>query len=427
MNAMTHRSVLAPEITGLDIRTDKFKTQRISLTFLLPLNRKDAATASLLSRLLARSTGSYPTPVALQRKLLSLYGARFSSQVLKLGDYQLLNVSISTIADRFALEQEPLAKEAAAFLCDAVFRPNLAGNAFPAQDTEICRRLLIESLESAINDKRKYAISQMYSLMCKNEPFGIEIGGDIETANRISGQDAAAFWQQMLQTAPVVVTVVGSEDPAPVYEEVCGRFAALHRTPKAIQPVFSYQPPVALQTKTETMPLAQGKLVMGFRSNISSMEQNNLALRMMCDIFGGAPYSKLFTVVREKMSLCYYCAARLQSQKGFLCVDSGVDNHNIEAAKAGILEQLSAMQKGQWDDSVMEASKMSMADSVRSVTDSQEAIEAWYLARLFDQTLYSPEEFIRQLEHITGDDIAKAARTVVPDTVYVLKGQEEAE
>jgi predicted Zn-dependent peptidase len=151
-----------------------------------------------------------------------------------------------------------------------------------------------------------------------------------------------------------------------------------------------------------------------------------MALRMMCDIFGGAPYSKLFTVVREKMSLCYYCAARLQSQKGFICVDSGVDESNIEATKQGIIDQLTAMQQGDFDDSVIEAAKMSLADGARSVTDSQEAMESWYLARLFDKELLSPDEFIQNLQTINKEQISAAAATVKLDTVYILKGKEEA-
>lgn len=112
MDITTNRSALAPEITGLHMQTSKFKTKRISLTFLLPLNLHGTATASLLARLLTRSTKKYNTPVALHRKLLSLYGARFSAQVIKLADYQLLNVSITVIEDQFSLHHEALAKEA---------------------------------------------------------------------------------------------------------------------------------------------------------------------------------------------------------------------------------------------------------------------------------------------------------------------------
>ncbi len=426
MNLMTQKNILAPEITGLTIQTDKFKTKRISVTFILPLTKKDAAIASLLSRLLSRSTKEYPTPVLLQRKLLSLYGARLSSHVMKLGDMQLLNISTTVLADEFALQGENLSTQAAQLLCSSLFAPNCENNTFPSGDVEICRRLLIESLESVINDKRKYAISKMYSEMCKDEPFGIEIGGDIETAKSITGEEIYAYWQSMLKTAPVMITVTGSSDSQEIYHQILAEFQKISRAPEEFFPEFNPKNVEDVKEISEIMSLTQGKLVMGFRSTISSLQEDNLAYRMMCDIFGGSPYSKLFTVVREKMSLCYYCAARLQSQKGFICVDSGVDTENIEATKQGILDQLTAMQNGEFDEDVISASRMSLADGARSVTDSQESIESWYLARLFDNTAISPDEFIENLSAITKEDIVKAANSVVLDTVYTLRPMEEA-
>ncbi len=424
MHLTTNRQQLAAEITGLDIRTDKFKTKRISLSFVLPLNETDASLASILAKLLSRSTAAYPDPVALHRKLLSLYGAHFAAGVIKVGDYQLLNMSITSLADRFALQKEPLSEECTEFLCQALFRPHMKDGSFLPQDFDICQRLLIESIESTINDKRKYAISQMYKTMCKNEPFGVELGGTIETASQITSEQVVSYWENMLKTAPVVITVVGEDSPAPIYETIVKEFENIGRNPTSIHPRFQFQKPASVTVKEETMQLAQGKLVMGFRSDISSTQQDNLSFRMMCDIFGGAPYSKLFTVVREKMSLCYYCAARIQSQKGFICVDSGVDSSNIDAAKEGILTQLASMQAGDFDRAVIEACKMSMADSAKGVTDTPSSIEAWYLNRLFDHNLVSPEEFIEKVAAITKDDLVQAAQNVVLDTVYVLKGQE---
>ncbi len=426
MNLTTNKQVLAPEITGLDIRTDKFKTKRISLTFVLPLTKQSAATASLLSRLLARSTKEYPTPVLLQRKLLSLYGARLSSHVMKLGDAQLLNVSVTVLNEKYALQGEDLSALATELLCGSVFSPNCKENAFFTEDVEICRRLLIESLEGLINDKRKYAISKMYGEMCSDEPFGIELGGDIETAKTVTKEEVYNYWKNMLKTAPVLISVVGSDDPQPIYTQILNYLNQQNRAPVPFTTAFNKKSVEKIKEIDETMQLTQGKLVMGFRTHISSLTQDNLALRMMCDIFGGSPYSKLFTVVREKMSLCYYCAARLQSQKGFICVDSGVDTANIAATKQGILDQLTAIQNGEFDESVIEASKMSLADGARSVTDSGESIETWYLARLFDKHQITPDQFIENLSSITKQDIVDAAQGVVLDTVYTLRPTEEA-
>ena len=427
MKLITNKHVLAPGIQGWDIRTNKFKTTRISVHFVLPLSLEDTAKASLLSRLLSRSTKEYNTPVLLQRKLLSLYGAGLSSHVTKVGDMQILSVTTTVLSDEYALQEERLTVEATELLCNCLFFPNCDNEEFLDADFQVCKRLLIESLEGIINDKRKYAISQMFSNMCQDEPFGIEIGGDIGTVQKTTSKEVYDFWMNMLETAPVVVTVVGTDSSADIYNKISEKFNSIKRSPITTNVSFSKKTVTEPKEITEAMQLTQGKLVLGFRSNVSSLSQDNLALRMMCDIFGGAPYSKLFTVVREKMSLCYYCAARLQSQKGFICVDSGVETCNIKATKQGILDQLSAIQRGEFDAQVITASKMSLADSARSVTDSQGSIETWYLSRMFDCCDISPDEFIENLEKVTKEDIVNAATNVVLDTVYILKPTEEVQ
>ena len=53
-------------------------------------------------------------------------------------------------------------------------------------------------------------------------------------------------------------------------------------------------------------------------------------MKIMTALFGGTPHSKLFLNVREKMSLCYYCAAALIKPKGFIMVDSGIEPQNAQ-------------------------------------------------------------------------------------------------
>ena len=87
--------------------------------------------------------------------------------------------------------------------------------------------------------------------------------------------------------------------------------------------------------------------------------------------------------------------------------------------------RISLQQNKEFDDAIIEASRMSLADGARSVTDSAESIETWYLARLFDKNQITPNQFIENLSSITKEDIIDAAKGVVLDTVYTLRPTEE--
>ena len=129
--------------------------------------------------------------------------------------------------------------------------------------------------------------------------------------------------------------------------------------------------------------------------------------------------------VREKQSLCYYCGARADLLKEAVCVESGVDTGKVEALQAAVLEQLHAVQAGDFtDDDVMKA-KLALANSCRTVRDYLGSTENWYLSQLFAAEVRSPEEDVERLMAVTREEIIRAAQCVCLDTVYILKGREK--
>ena len=144
----------------------------------------------------------------------------------------------------------------------------------------------------------------------------------------------------------------------------------------------------------------------------------------MRDILGGGPYSKLFTNVREKLSLCYYCAASVVKVKGLLTVDSGVEAQNFDRAQKAILEQLDALKNGEIDDFEFEASKKSIIDSLKGYNDSQGALDLWYSLKIEDDTPEAPEEAVEQITKVTKKQVISAAQGVNLHTVYRLLPQD---
>ena len=126
------------------------------------------------------------------------------------------------------------------------------------------------------------------------------------------------------------------------------------------------------------------------------------------------------------MSLCYYCAARFYSLKGVLCVDSGIEMNNYEATLNGIKDQLERIKKGDFDDGLTVNSKNGHKRFAKRGFDSPAAIEYWYMARMFDKNLLSPDEYANAVNAVTKESIIKGANDAVLDTVFFLKGKEDA-
>jgi len=175
----------------------------------------------------------------------------------------------------------------------------------------------------------------------------------------------------------------------------------------------------------EQEAVKQGKLVMGFRLGMKGENDNYAARRVMVDLFGGSPHSKLFTIVREKMSLCYYCSAMMLRQKGVMFVQSGIESYNEEKAKAAILQQLEDIKVGKFSDDDILSSVKSLEDGFRSVSDSAESVVSWFTSQICSEEYLYPEDFIEDFKKVTREDVIAAAGSVTLDTVFMLEGTME--
>lgn len=407
------------------VQTSRFKTLRVSVSFAVPLRAETAGVNALAISLLQRSCAKYPDFTALNKRLAELYGAIVYARISKQGDAQVLTLYISTVDDRFALEGEQLTDACADLLCDMLFDPVTENGVLTAEAVELEKRLLKEKIDSELSDKRQYALEQCEAAMCAEEPFGLSKYGRVEEIAGITPESATHAMQELLRSARVQINVVGSADAQAVGERFKKAFEQVgrdyHPLPEPIFHPFSG----SVREKEEQLPVNQGKLVLGLRTAMASPDDRPYAHAVMTDIFGGGPYSRLFMNVREKMSLCYYCSARLTRQKGLIFVSSGVESENAGRARTEILNQLQVMQDGKFEDSEFAASVKALSDSARSMNDMPDYLDTWYIRQMALDAMDTPEEYARQISAVTREQVEQAARGVALDTVYLLQPNEE--
>ena len=412
---------LGEGVEGLFIKNTRFNTTRISANFYLPLNAETVAEYALLPFILTTCSKKYPDFSRLNYKLNRLYGASLDASAEKYGDYQLLRITLSVINDRFSLDEESLARRGAELLCGLIFEPSIENNAFLKADLDREKRKVIEHIKGEFSEKRIYAKNRLIEEMYKGEAYGLPKCGSIEGVEKITGESLYFAWKKMLETAFVRFHVVGSELPQGLFEVITEKFSEVQRK-NIIEPTKTAPTLARTRSKTitENIDVNQGKLVMGFSSEVYGNDDKSLSLLVAGDIFGGGPYSRLFSFVREKMSLCYYCSARTVRQKGLLTVESGIETENAEKAQKAILNQLKIVKAGKFSDFEFESSKKSICDSLKGYNDSQQSIDMWYALKINNGEIYSPEDIAEKISAITRDDVIKAAEGIRLHTVYKL-------
>ena len=410
---------LAPGVDGCFLSNARFKTFRASVNFVLPLGGETVSANAFLPFLLGRACRRYPDFTALNLRLNELYGAALTAEAAKMGDAQIIRLSVVGLEDRFAPGDEKILAACGELLRDLVFDPPLAGGRFEERALLSERRLFLDRLNAEINDKRRYAISRCEGVMCENEPYGIPKYGGRADAEKLDSAAMVEAWRRALERSRVRIGVVGQTKPDALFDLFAQGFARETRCVPELPQVADVVPRDVREV-TEHMAVQQGKLAMGFRSGAALPHGDVVAAAVMADLFGGGPYSKLFKNVREKLSLCYYCAARYNRRKGLLLVDSGVEEQNAAPAKEEILRQLAALGAGDFGDEELAASKLALADAARTVSDTMVGLDSWYTDRMFDEYPLSPEEYAAAVEGVTRERVVEAAKRVALDTVYLL-------
>ncbi|MEG0839620.1 MAG: pitrilysin family protein [Hydrogenoanaerobacterium sp.] len=424
MNNSMVRSQLCNGVFWSTVTDAKFKSNRISCNLVLPLCEETVSDTAIVPFILRKRFCECPDFTRLNERLCELYGASLDADVRKYGAYQILNVSIQTLDDRYTIDGEAITEKCAELAAGLLLSPYFVDGVFDEEDFKLEKQSLIDTIESEINDKRDYAVSRCRELLFKGEAFGIKRYGTKEQAEKITPKSATAAYHSAIKNASVEILFVGCGSQEPAKKIFKQRFEALERTPFVRTEASVKAARGQLMQQTDYMELSQSKLVLGFRTGDIKAGEDANAAKLMSALYGGTPFSRLFLNVREKESLCYYCAARLDKPTGSMLVDSGVEAKNKEKAQKEILKQLEVMKNGEFTAEELDNTKLALVNALKSSTDTLGGVESWYLTQILAGTDESPAQNAKEIAKVTREQIMHAAQGIKLDTVYFLTSKE---
>lgn len=401
--------------------TDRFKTFAISLYVGLPLAEETVTPVALTPFVLRRGTESYPETIQFRERLDDLYGAGFGFDIYKRGDYQIVQFRMDIINDKFVQSNESLLKQSFAFLGDALTKPVLENGRFRQKYVASEKETLKKKLESIVNDKIKYAAERCIEEMCKNEPYRLHPLGKINDLEAIDAETLYDTYQNWIRSAPIDLYVVGATTLEEVMSLVESSFA-FRRSGVSGYSQKSTHPQVSeVNTVIDRMDVSQGKLNMGLRTSATYATPSYPAALMYNGILGGYPHSKMFINVREKASLAYYAASRLDGHKGILTIQSGIEIGNYEKAVNIIREQLEAMKAGEISELEMSQTRAMIGNQLREIGDSAFEMIGYDFNSVLSGKTRTTAELISAVEAVTVDEIKAIADGVQLNTIYFLR------
>lgn len=421
MSNLYSRDKLADGISFTSVVDSKFKTNTIRIKIMTKLNSETASANALALGIIASANSEYTSQTELAAKMNSLYGGSLFADVGKTGDIQVLTLGASVINNKYTFDGEDITGEMLDIIECCLFRPDVHDGSFNEKEFRHRKQDLLDSIDTEINNKRGYAILRAQQTIFRDEPSAYSSYGTRETAEKLNPQNVYSAYCELLKTAAVEIYYVSDMENNELKERFRKLFAGIERSFCDVQ--LKNPSPVKEKSErvTDRLDVNQMKMVMAYKTDYEEI----YPIIVMNTILGSSPVSKLFANVREKMSLCYYCASTFVASKNTLMIDSGIEKENFEKAEKAINEQFEEIKRGNFTDDEINNAVLSILNSIKGVGDTPSSYISWYFKCLCRGEIIEPDEEAERIKSVTRQQIIDCANSFRADTVYIMTGIEE--
>lgn len=423
---MTIASEIVKKKSGYKLHivpTAKYKTNTIVMKMKAPLTKETVTLRALLPYVLQSNTSKYPTTPLLRAYLDDLYGAGFYVDVTKKGEYHIISLTVDIVNEKFLSDSTPLLEKAFQLLTEVLFHPKTNGDAFDSATVDNEKRALKQRIQSIYDDKMRYASTRLVEEMCANEPYGIDASGNLEDLEKVTAAALYEYYQKALAEDEIDLYVIGDVSEEEVDRLGNQNILLTDREPNVL-PRQAAKKITDEKEVIEKQDVKQGKLNIGYRTNIVYGDSEYFALQIFNGLFGGFSHSKLFINVREKASLAYYASSRLESHKGLLIVMSGIENENYKQAVDIIKEQFAAMKQGDFTEEELQQTKAVVRNQLLETIDVPRGLIEILYHNVIANDKITLDEWIEKTEAISKEEVVHVANKIQLDSIYFLTGTE---
>ncbi len=405
------------------LRSLRFRTSILGITFRMPIDARRATVWNLLSRILVSCCRKYPTRQSFSLALDRMYGARIDAAVDKEGDLLCLHFTVDAVSTW--IDGTRVFDEASSLLMDLLVDPLLDSEGFfDAALVEAERAGYLSELRGRWNDREKYTYDQGIAWFLDGTPHGVDTDGTLAFVPLITAEELLDAYRELLTTASITV-VAGGDIGIGERRWLAERMASLPSGLRAFAPQPGISPaPCALKpvfrTKRESRPMEQARLLAVFSGLPPYFSGDGMSINVLNSMFGGDSHSLLFDAVREKQSLAYSVFSSVLRYVGGVAVYAGVAPRDIEKAMETVSTEMERLATGAFDATLFDNAVTMVRTQLLTLSDSLAGLLGFYTAGLSNGRLFQVRDALRLLADVTPAHIAKLASPLRLSSLFVV-------
>ena len=404
--------------------TEKYKTIRIKIKFAAQLQYETITARSFVSNMLETNSQKYPSQTTLRKELSELFGAGFGISSERKGNLSIITAEMSLVNDKFLSLEDHVFEKGMAFLKEILLAPHAENEKFHPATFKREKENLLDLFDSYYDDKQLYASLALQQLYFHNAAQQMPGTGSKEQLEQITPRSLYEEYLRMIKKDRIDIFVLGDISKERV-ESAFSKFGFEDRELIRLNPFYRQNKEKALRLKEEAQPVQQAKLNLAYQTGIYYLQDDYYAGQVFNGLFGGFPHSKLFLNVREKESLAYYASSSLDTFRGMMMVQTGIDSNQAKKVKEIINTQLDELKNGNLDEGAFDQTKEMLINQLYQSQDSPSAtIERAYAMDLAGMPPVTVKEWAENIQKVTIDQIKEVAQDTSLQAEYLLKGEE---
>lgn len=406
------------------IKTDKFRTVNIEINFKCDIRNCNVTCQNLLSRLMGYTSNDYKTKREMMVKREELYNLDCSRQISRMG-YTLFTSFGAEILDPKYVKEEDYLENVIIFLANILQNPHIEKGKWNEKSFEIHKEKLSSAMDRYKEKPMTYAIRESRKILYKDGFLSQGLLGTHEELNKLNSRDVAEAYEKLIES-PCDVTVIGNLDMDKVaslldkyfHLKATLREEFITRTNEAMYPVKNYK---------EKGPFNQTQLLMLYEFKELTSFERYFVSPIFMRLFGSSSGmdDKLTKSLRVDNSLCYFCGCQAILRDNLLNIYVGLNQKNVDKAKACIENSLEEMRKGEFDTSLLNIQKEKYLQDLKLNQDSiYSLMDNYYFHEIDKSPTY--EEFQKEIPKVTFEDVKNFGEKLVFLMSYVLEEEAHA-
>lgn len=399
-------------------KTDKFKQTTIKISLKEPIKKENITKRSLLYNVLFSSSKKYNSERKINIRKEELYSMNLQFLNNRIGNYLNTTLTIKSLDEKYT--EKGILEQSISLLSDLLLDPLIEDNHFRKDKVDLYKEKMKTRLSTLKEDAPLYAAIRAKEVY-DDSVLSYRMIGYIEDIDPLNEYNLYEYYKEMIKTNIIDFYVVGNIELEEIESYIDKYFSKLFNNSNNPDNYELNTKITNEKSYTETINNEQSILIILSKLDKPTYYERYYVSSFLSYILGGGTSSKLFNIIREQESLCYYINSNYRMFDNVLSINSGIDNTNYKKAVKLIKKIIKDIQNGNISEEEINNCKTLINNDFDAIDENAASIIN-YMIDVDTLKLDELDKRREKINKVTKEEIVNLSKKIKIQNIYLLEG-----